>query len=84
MKQRPPEWGGRQTLAKGSASEGTASREGFIEADWCLACNYGILVRRRDGRPGRRCCYCGTPEPGFYVTADFGDGPRLAFVRRPR
>jgi ribosomal protein S27AE len=52
------------------------------EADFCPECGGGI-VRRHDGKPGRRCGVCGLEEePGIKVEINLGGKWQQALIRR--
>jgi hypothetical protein len=52
------------------------------EADFCTECGGGI-VRRHDGKPGRRCGVCGLEEePGIKVEINLGGNWQKALIRR--
>ena len=52
-------------------STGERREVAVTESDVCPERCGGVLVRRHDRKPGRRCGVCGTPEPGRVIEVVF-------------
>jgi len=54
------------------------------ESDVCPEHCGGVLVRRHDRKPGRRCGVCGVPEPGRVIEVVFQGRPVEVLILRRR
>jgi hypothetical protein len=87
MKGRPLRGASPRTAAQRVHFEGNTGerrRVAVTESDGCPERCGGVLVRRHDRRPGRRCGVCGTPEPGHVLEVVFHGRPVPMLILRKR